>query len=279
MKIDWNAISPRIARAGRVRCEPGWRLNENWAAQLIDFDLWFVWAGRGVMQTHLGEVKLRPGMCIWARPGGTYAAQQDPNDRLGVAYIHFDLVYRNDSRRAFNKPLPPIVNDVADVNLFDSVMHRIFDLWNNSSASNRASAREVATIMLKGLLADLDARADLESASPPGTRKHYQKLVSQWASRISESPNSVASIPEIASEAGYCADHFSRVFKSVLGQSPQAFVVQAKINRARQLLMETELTVSQVASALGYEDIYFFSRQFKQKTGRTPTQYRADSLR
>ena len=58
------------------------------------------------------------------------------------------------------------------------------------------------------------------------------------------------------------------------GHRPQAYVIEAKLERARQLLAESALSISEIAEALGYRDIYFFSRQFRQRTGGSPTDYR-----
>ncbi len=60
----------------------------------------------------------------------------------------------------------------------------------------------------------------------------------------------------------------------VSAELAREFVVQARINRGRILLTESSLTVSEIAAALGYDDIYFFSRQFKAKTGVSPTAFR-----
>src|SRR5688572_1339049 len=132
-------------------------------------------------------------------------------------------------------------------------------------------------MLMTGLLMDLDENSDRSHSASMvsgGTDLHHRKLVMALASRISESPKDIPPIADLAAEAGYSPDHFARVFKSILGQSPQAFTVQAKINRACQLLTESTLTISQIADALGYEDIYFFSKQFKRKMNVTPTQYR-----
>ncbi len=100
----------------------------------------------------------------------------------------------------------------------------------------------------------------------------------QIASRIRESPSDVPPITDLARQVGYSADHFSRVFRQVLGQSPQAYIVEQRVGRARQLLTESSLTVTQIADALGYESVYFFSRQFKAKSGISPSQYRRRNI-
>jgi AraC-like DNA-binding protein len=273
LTVNWNTTRVRVESAGRVRCERGWRLDASWADKLIDFDLWFVWAGKGIMRTHLGQVDLRPGICFWMRPGGKYVAEQDPSDRLGVTFIHFNLLQAGGRIRPFGAPLPPLINDVADVNFYDSVTRRIVESMQMDAADGKGG-RQVASLLLTGLLADLDGRSERRLALPPGAQQQHAQLVSEWVTRITENPAKFDSVAGIANEAGYCADHFSRIFKNVVGQSPQAFLVRCKIDRARQLLLETQLSISQIASALGYEDVFFFSRQFKRKVGCPPTAYR-----
>jgi len=84
----------------------------------------------------------------------------------------------------------------------------------------------------------------------------------------------VPAIAALARKAGYSVDHFSRVFQKVVGVRPQDYVISAKTERARQLLSESDLTIGMIAEALGFRDIFFFSRQFRQKTGQTPTEFR-----
>lgn len=270
MKIEWNELDVKLIGGGRVRCEPGWKLDISWSKRLIDFDLWFVWAGRGLMQTHQGQVLLRPGIAIWARPGGVYLADQNPENRLGVSFMHFELRQKDGGLRSYDAPLPPLVHDLIDVNYVDAIMRRVADLILDKNPAKKV----IATQLITALLMDLDNNADCSEAQRSGTQRHHQEIVLRLASKIRESPNEIQPIAELASASGYSADHFSRIFKNVLGQSPQEFTLLARIDRARQLLLETALSIGEIASALGYQDVFFFSKQFKQKTGVTPTGYR-----
>lgn len=270
MVIDWTQTRVRLAPGGRVRCEPGWRLAQEWSNRLHDYDLWFVWAGHGVMRTHQGVVNLRPGICIWARPGGLYLAEQDSDDRLGVSFRHFALEHPDGSLRPYDAPIPPLVHDLPDVGYVDGILRRIHELERDRAEGARATA----THLLTGLLMDLDARSSRAASGPAGIERAHRERVLRLAQRIDESPNATPPVAELAAAHGYSADHFSRVFKQVLGQSPQDYALRARIDRARQLLLETNLGIGAIAAALGYRDIYFFSKQFKQKAGCTPTAYR-----
>jgi transcriptional regulator GlxA family with amidase domain len=73
--------------------------------------------------------------------------------------------------------------------------------------------------------------------------------------------------------------HFSRVFKIVAQQSPRDFLLQLRLARARHFLTETSLGVGEIADRLDYADVFFFSRQFKEKTGLSPLHYRRSIAR
>jgi transcriptional regulator GlxA family with amidase domain len=69
--------------------------------------------------------------------------------------------------------------------------------------------------------------------------------------------------------------HFSRVFKERLGVSPQEYIIGARIDLAKQLLRETFLPVGEVGLHAGYQDPFRFAKQFRQRTGQSPSQYRS----
>ena len=280
--LDWPHLEVDLIRpdgqaargAGRVRCEPGWRLDQSWAKRLGDLDLWLVWAGRGTMELMGGRVvELRPGVVLWMRPRRLYLAEQDPAERLGVTFIHFDLRDERSGERPSS--LPAEVHQLIDVPYADAVTRRVVELLQAEDGRTRGTARhEAARSLLRGLLMDLDAGGESRDGSSAGTAGHHRALVMQVAARIRESPSDVLSVAELARQSGYSPDHFARVFRQVLGQSPQAYIVQERVHRGRQLLTESSLTVTQIADALGYESVYFFSRQFKEKTGMSPSEYR-----
>jgi AraC-like DNA-binding protein len=266
MRIPWETVQVIPSHAGRLRCEPGWSLDQAWSDSLRDFDLWVVWAGTGRMQLHTGTILLHPGTCLWMRPGGLYLGEQNPNDRLGVTYIHFDLLDRR-GRRLPKSQLPPEAHEVRDLAFFDTVTQHIVE-----SLRPGATTAGVARPLLTGLLMELGARA----ANPPasGTDRHHQDVLQPIIARIRESPHDTPPVADLARDAGYSPDYFTRIFKQALGQTPEAFIIQAKINRAKILLKESGLSIGQIADALGYCDVFFFSRQFKEQTGLNPQAYR-----
>ena len=68
MKPQLENLDVVLNYMGRLRCDPGWRLDPRWARDLRDYDLWYVWAGRGRMVTSDGPIDLHPGRGLWMRP-------------------------------------------------------------------------------------------------------------------------------------------------------------------------------------------------------------------
>lgn len=253
-----------LGETGRVRCEVGWRLSREWSVRLQDHDLWTVWAGEGRMMMAGRQVELRPGTVIWMRPGEIYAAEQNPSARLGVTFIHFTPHGPRGWKPPFN------AMETSDVPLLEAMTRAII----KAQTSSVGVAKELLRALLLTLADEATQSGDLR---PSGTERRHRELVQELARQIREDPGRAPTVSEMARSAGYSVDHFSRVFAEVAGLSPQAYVRRARIERAQQLLRESSLTISEIAAALGYADVYFFSRQFRQVAGMAPTHWRRKS--
>ncbi|MGC5257613.1 helix-turn-helix domain-containing protein [Gordonia sp. DT218] len=71
--------------------------------------------------------------------------------------------------------------------------------------------------------------------------------------------------------------HFTRRFRDVFGETPHRYLQRRRIERACALLRNTELPVTEVAGAVGYESLGTFGRTFTAIIGRSPTEYRRNS--
>ncbi|OKH20361.1 hypothetical protein NIES593_19250 [Hydrococcus rivularis NIES-593] len=81
-------------------------------------------------------------------------------------------------------------------------------------------------------------------------------------------------LEDLASVAQMSAYHFCRLFKRSIGESPHQFLMRQRLEAARRLLRETDLSVAEVALEIGYQSPSHFATLFKRHTGVTPKQYR-----
>lgn len=82
------------------------------------------------------------------------------------------------------------------------------------------------------------------------------------------------SVAELAELSHYSERHFMRIFRKAYNASPIEYIINLRINRACALLTGAELTVSETAVKCGFDDVNYFSRLFKKKTGVSPSEYR-----
>lgn len=83
-------------------------------------------------------------------------------------------------------------------------------------------------------------------------------------------------VPELARMASYSPWHFIRAFHAVYGETPHAYLVEQRLDRARRLLRSSALAISEIALAIGFENRCAFSRLFKQRFGISAAQMRRD---
>ncbi|REE54731.1 AraC family L-rhamnose operon transcriptional activator RhaR [Paenibacillus taihuensis] len=131
-------------------------------------------------------------------------------------------------------------------------------------------------------------RRQLERETLSGQHQNQQQQ--QLSRAVSKPPSSVQQIieaidadcaaPELtvaamAAQLGVSERQFQRSFQKATGMTFLAYVQSARIELSCKLLLRTDDLISRLALRAGYQDMKFFNRLFKKKTGMTPREYRA----
>lgn len=86
-------------------------------------------------------------------------------------------------------------------------------------------------------------------------------------------------VPALARLAHVSPAHFSRQFRATFGEPPHRYLQRRRVERAMELLRETELTVTEVCFDVGFNSLGTFSRTFHEVVGESPSAYRARMAR
>lgn len=92
---------------------------------------------------------------------------------------------------------------------------------------------------------------------------------------IHEALDADLKLADLAAIAGLSPFHFSHQFKQAMGVAPYQYVLQQRVERAKQLLKQTNHSIVEIALLCGFNSHSHLSKQFRQATGTTPSAYRA----
>ena len=81
-------------------------------------------------------------------------------------------------------------------------------------------------------------------------------------------------LERIAASAHYSRSHFIRLFRKTYAQTPHQYLVERRIEKAKELLVASELSVTDICLAVGFESLGSFSALFHRYVGRAPQHYR-----
>ena len=252
---------------GIWECWPGWR----WRLTLVDFDLWYVTKGRGrVAVTNFGlEYEVGPGTMLVLRPGDAVAADQDIADPLTVVAVHIHFVSRVDSEvvEVPHRLLPFRYVPVRDAASLETSMTKLVLLDSRRDPLSRVeSSLLIQQVLIRLYRQDAENRGQLDHQ---GTVR-FDRLIAH----IDQMPQTWVPLGEAARFVGLSADYFSRQFAREFGVGYRTYCLQRRLDQANRLIHETDLTVGEVAEALGYADVSLLSRQFKARFGFSPKQSR-----
>lgn len=83
------------------------------------------------------------------------------------------------------------------------------------------------------------------------------------------------SVEEIADHAGFSHFHFIRFFRRTYGITPHQYLTRKRIQQAQRLLATTELSVTEICLAVGFQSLGSFSTLYRRQTGYAPSEHRA----
>ncbi|MFK7692022.1 AraC family transcriptional regulator [Paenibacillus sp. HJGM_3] len=266
-----NFVMANGMNCGKVRCEIGW----NWRpGPLCDYDLWCVLSGSGEMQLNGVKHPLRKGACFLLHPGDQPVASQDLDDRLTVIFIHFQVLSFGPDRTVLS---PELLKDrvvyMEDLAELEGLLHQALE----TRYRDDAWTEQEFDCTMKSVLIQLYRAQDRPEAASALSRKQRQ-AVSRVMRRVQEEGGRRIPHEELAELVGLTPAYMSKIFKLYTGTSLKEYVTKVRLQRAKHLLSETTMNVSQVSDALGYASVFLFSKQFKQHFGTPPSSFmqRAD---
>jgi AraC-like DNA-binding protein len=247
---------PHAAAHGRIRAQG--------AAEAI---VMVCVGGRGRLKldgaTH--DVSSGDAVIIPARAAHKYTA--DEVDPWSIWWLH---VAGSDADEfvEFVAPQGPVVR-LRDARRTTTCIERAIDaLEIDDTEATLYEAAGAAWQLLAHIAADV--RRGQPSRTADSIREVQDYLRANLASPLS--------VPELARMTNLSTSHFSALFRSATGMAVTEYLKRLRSARARELLITTSMPIGDLAKRVGYDDAFYFSRQFRTVNGVSPREFRRRAL-
>ena len=218
--------------------------------------IWHLKQGAGTARIRTRELELNEGDFFVCRMDEVEKLQQRGSDELHVTVCVFHAPWA---------PHLPLMPRVKDPQFLESCLKRLVQNFLVHGGRTEASSRWLEALLQ--LLID-----DNPEAVPPADDSLVR--IRQLCQAIDVDPGAAWKVEELAQDCEWSVSHFHRQFKQIVGMAPREYISQARMSAAQAALREGEKSVAEVAEDLGYSDVAYFSKHFRELIQCSPSEYR-----
>lgn len=232
---------------------------------LNEFQLVYITKGSGLFETRkIKQRTISAGDVLLLFPGEWHRYGRNKETGWDECWVGFGGDYAERLMNNFFMGIPRVVH-VG----FDMALYRMIRSLPEIMESAPPGYQQLAAARTIEIIAQLRSRCLGKSVDGAN-----EKLIQDIRMQLTADLNHDIDFRALASSVGMSYSKFRSFFKERTGFPPRQYIIEMRINRARELLAYTSQSVSEIAEVLGFESLYYFSRLFKAKTGYSPSEFR-----
>ncbi|MBN9393299.1 MAG: helix-turn-helix domain-containing protein [Chloroflexi bacterium] len=304
LNLPPGPLSPWLRLAHILRTEPAESMEVARKRRILDFELVLQCEGTAWIWVEEagGSFDVGPGSIVFIPPDFIHAWANTTGTHIAV---HFDLHFQPEIKAFLNlrmlgnlrmldefvtrqpaELIPsfslgqntgsglvlPLVTPLHQPHLMREKLEKLVQIYQ-TQAQFDFPAQLIANEVLCGALTAIAGEAassGFAASNQPETEQHILALLAELA----VSNQSHYTSADLAEKCGMSQTTFRQAFYKVTGRNPHQYFEQLRIERAAQLLLQTERSINSIARAEGYDDPYHFSRVFKRVMGASPYRFR-----
>lgn len=279
---NWNPYIIDITHttAHNLYCLPGTAYHRR---TVRFYEIEFIIGGAGEMTTGGKHFKTTRGDLFFRKPG---------IETQGIAgyysyVIAFDPIYHESRQNCYRSEIPYWIFDentfIPDEGYFNhlpdryntakfSVLEPLFANIVQAFMSGKENNQPYLKANLLKIISIIDAELGVNprNIEKRTIRNNYDKIIS-CKEYIDNNLGDKFTLEMLAKRCGLSRNFFCRIFKETLGSTPFEYIIENRMILARKLLTTTNISIEQISTICGFEDIAYFYRLFKRYFHTTPT--------
>lgn len=247
--------------------------NFNWQSWRVlrEYQIIYITNGQGIFESEsVRQTPVKAGTIILLFPGERHRYRPDPNtgwDEYWVG-IKGDIIDNLLLAGHLNREVP-----CQYIGFQENVLH----LYHCIIEQTRGEKPGYQPL-ISGAVMHLIGICHAAVKQSVTENKEEENIISQSRLLFRSNISNAYSPEQAAQELNVGYSWFRKVFKKHTGMSPGQYYLQLKIDKAREMLGNSDMPVKGISIELNFESNFYFSRIFKEKTGFTPTEYRKRCL-
>ena len=233
---------------------------------LQEYQINYITEGSGVFETTDAQYQVVPGSMLILRPGMWHRYKPDPSTGWNEHYIGFNGDFCS---YLFQEGFFQLTKPVVYVGFQESLLKLFFEIIQQvkEEKTGHQQVSSASTILLLSKI--LFVVRNQEFAG-----KSIERTIQKACLYFRDNLNTNINIEQLANELNVGYSYFRQMFRKYTGISPTQYHLSLRIQRAKDLLVSTDKSFKEIAIDLGFESYFYFSRIFKDKTGRSPLEFK-----
>ena len=261
--------------------------DKNFVSHVESHDFWeLVYVDKGDLICSSGdrEVLLKEGEVIFHKPGISHALRADGKRAPNIFIISFEC--KNEAIRFFEDRRLPVDDSLRRFifSIIDESKRTFFlpvsdpglkkmKLLESPALGGQQVIKNYLELLLINLMRNETEQNSSEAVFLP-REKFDERISDRVIEYMKEHISERLSVEDVCSILHYNKSYVFRQFKKTTGSSLMAYFTKMKIQRAKEMLRETDLSISAISDTLSFDDPNYFSKTFKKVTGYAPSTYR-----
>jgi len=239
------------------------------ATHLHDYyQIYYVISGEGDFIVNEERVKMSQGMYLFTRPNDSHGIT-DTRDVDGKPLRMLEVKYA-----VFNNELKESLNHVPNVCLGSENIEALLSLIFKEGLEMSPWYRQIGTHTLITALYYIIRYQKMNLS----TNEQKSRVTTQIKEYIKVNYTNEVSLDKVSEHIGHSKNYICKTFKENTGMTINLFLNKVRMQQAAQLLVNTNLDISEISSKVGYNNIYHFIKTFKKIVGTSPGNFRKNEL-
>ena len=239
---------------------PVWRVNSNTRG---DYVLAYAQSGNAFYNIDGEDFHIKKGNVLLIKDGQLYKAKTDAENPWVFFGLGFSIESGNAQTVKLISELPNVFRS-SDSSQMAANFAELYRVWSAKSTGYLIKCRSLILDIIYMLLSDEFRRSKVSA--------HYGRIES-IVDMLRENCDKTYSLDELCKISELSSSHFRMLFKEMTGLSAIQFQNRLKIDRAKDLILSGNCNVTEAACAVGFSNVYYFSRMFRKLTGKNPSEY------